>query len=409
MIQKHKIVVFFISLLAAVIFWLFVVTTVAPDTIGTVGGINVSMIGDTTLEARGLMVTSLDNETVWVELQTSRATLSKLNSGNMNATLDVSRITEAGDYDLSYSVYYPDTVNTGDIQLLRKSTDKIHVTVSAIATKTLPMELQWSGQVQEGYLFDEGQVSFEPDSVTLQGPDYEVNEVARVVAAYDVSDLTEPVSLQTEPIFLDALGNEITLSDLTTVSTSEISMTVPVSQYKDLELLVELSYGAGVSEENSEVTLDHDTIRVSGDAEVIDALGESITLGTIDLTQAVEGQEYVFPLHLPKGVQNISGEQIITAKVHFTGLIYRNYSVTDIELQNQPEDFDVELSTRTVTVRLRGSKSVLDAISAEDIHVQADLSNIAQTGTQTIKATVTIDGDPDVGVVGEIELTITVS
>lgn len=409
MIQKHKIVVFFISLLAAVIFWLFVVTTVAPDTIGTVGGINVSMIGDTTLEARGLMVTSLDNETVWVELQTSRATLSKLNSGNMNATLDVSRITEAGDYDLSYSVYYPDTVNTGDIQLLRKSTDKIHVTVSAIATKTLPMELQWSGQVQEGYLFDEGQVSFEPDSVTLQGPDYEVNEVARVVAAYDVSDLTEPVSLQTEPIFLDALGNEITLSDLTTVSTSEISMTVPVSQYKDLELLVELSYGAGVSKENSEVTLDHDTIRVSGDAEVIDALGESITLGTIDLTQAVEGQEYVFPLHLPKGVQNISGEQIITAKVHFTGLIYRNYSVTDIELQNQPEDFDVELSTRTVTVRLRGSKSVLDAISTEDIHVQADLSNIAQTGTQTIKATVTIDGDPDVGVVGEIELTITVS
>ena len=409
MIQKHKIVVFFISLLAAVIFWLFVVTTVAPDTIGTVGGINVSMIGDTTLEARGLMVTSLGNETVWVELQTSRATLSKLNSGNMNATLDVSRITEAGDYDLSYSVYYPDTVNTGDIQLLRKSTDKIHVTVSAIATKTLPMELQWSGQVQEGYLFDEGQVSFEPDSVTLQGPDYEVNEVARVVAAYDVSDLTEPVSLQTQPIFLDALGNEITLSDLTTVSTSEISMTVPVSQYKDLELLVELSYGAGVSEENSEVTLDHDTIRVSGDAEVIDALGESITLGTIDLTQAVEGQEYVFPLHLPKGVQNISGEQIITAKVHFTGLIYRNYSVTDIELQNQPEDFDVELSTRTVTVRLRGSKSVLDAISTEAIHVQADLSNIAQTGTQTIKATVTIDGDPDVGVVGEIELTITVS
>ena len=99
MIQKHKILVFFISLLAAVIFWLFVVSTVAPDTTGTVGGISVSMIGDTTLEARGLMVTEMDNETIWVELQTSRAMLSKLNAGTMSATVDVSRITEAGDYD----------------------------------------------------------------------------------------------------------------------------------------------------------------------------------------------------------------------------------------------------------------------------------------------------------------------
>lgn len=409
MIQKHKILVFFISLLAAVIFWLFVVSTVAPDTTGTVGGISVSMIGDTTLEARGLMVTEMDNETVWVELQTSRATLSKLNSGNMSATVDISRITEAGDYDLSYSVYYPDTVNTGEIQLLRKSTDTIHVTVCKIATKTMPMEIRWTGQVQDGYLFDEGQVAFTPESITLQGPDYEVNEVAHVVANYDVSDLTETVSMKTQPIFLDELGNEVTLSGLTTVSNSEIDMTVPISRYKDLALTVDLTYGAGVNETNASVTLDHDTIRVSGDADVIDALSDSIQLGSIDLTQAENNQEFVFTLNLPSGVQNISGDSAIVATVHFTGLEKRTFTVTDIVLENVPEGFDVDLTTRTVSVELRGSRSVLLKIDEEDLHIIADLSNIAQSGSQKIKVTVVIDGDPDVGVVGEVEIAITVS
>lgn len=409
MIQKHKIVVFLVSLLAAAIFWLFVVTTVAPDTTGSVSGIGVTVIGDTTLEARGLMVTELGNETVWVELQTSRATLSKLNAGNMTATLDVSRITEAGDYDLSYSVYYPDTVNTGDIQLLRKSVDKIHVTVNNIATKTLPLQLQWSGQVQDGYLFDEGQVDFEPETVTLQGPDYEINEVAKVVVAYDVSDLTQTVEFQQTPIYLDALGSEITLSDLVTVSNSEVFVTVPVLQYKDITLVPELSYGGGVTESNVRLDIEPQTIRVSGEADVIAALSDTLSIGSIDLSQSEEGQKYMFPLNLPKGVQNVSGDTYVTATVHFTGLVSRSFNVTDIDLLNPPDDYTVELSTRAVSVRLRGVKSVMDGILAEDIHVRADLSEITQSGTYTVKATVTVDGEPDVGVLGDVELIITLS
>ena len=283
------------------------------------------------------------------------------------------------------------------------------MTVSRIETKTLPMELRWTGQIQDGYLFDEGQVAFSPESITLQGPDYEVNEVTHVVANYDISDLTETVSMQVKPIFLDELGNEITLSDLTTVSSSEIDMTVPISRYKDLALIVDLTYGAGINESNASVTLDHDTIRVSGDADVIDALSDSLQIGSIDLTQAENNDEIVFTLNLPSGVQNISGESAIVATVHFTGLEKRTFEVTDIVLENVPEGFDVDLTTRTVSVELRGSRNVLLKIDEEDLHIIADLSNISQSGSQKIKVTVVIDGDPDVGVVGEVEIAITVS
>ncbi len=406
MIQKHKIIVLLLSLFAAIAFWLYVVTTVAPDTRGTVSGISVSLVGDTTLEARGLMITALDTSNIWVELETSRATLSKLNAGNMGATMDVSRITEAGDYNLSYTVYFPDTVNTGEIQLLRKSTDTIHVTVSKISTKTLPLELQWSGQVRDGYLFDDGAVVFDPETITLQGPDYEVNEVARVVTAYDVSDLTQTTELSAAPIFLDSLGNEITLSELTTVSTPEVFMTVPVSMYKDLTLAINLSYGAGINESNVSVSLEPQTIRVSGDPEVISAMSDTLNIGSLDLNNADDGDSFLYALMLPRGVENVSGESQVLAKVQFNGLTIRQYTITDIHLIYDSDELEPELSTRAVTVRLRGSKSILDKINAESIHIRADLTDLTQSGTYTVKAIVLIDGNPDVGLIGDVELIV---
>ena len=409
--QKHRVLLFFVSLLVAIIAWIYVVTTVAPDTTGTVSGIGVSVIGDTTLEARGLMITEMDTSAVRVELQTSRATLSKLNSGNMGATVDVSRITEAGEYDLSYAVSFPDTVNTGEIQLLRKSVDKIHVTVCNLVTKTIPMELKWSGQVPDGYLFDEGKVEFSPETLTLQGPDFEVNSIAKAVATFDVSGLTETVVQQQAPIFLDELGNEVVLSEVTEVSAGEVTMTVPVMRYKDIRLAVDLLYGAGINSDNVKVTLDPESIRVSGDSDIIGALGDSITLGSIDLTQAENNDTFPFQLqmYLPKGVTNVSGEPLVTATVAFTGLAVRTFTVTDIELLNEPEDYEVVLSTRAVSVRLRGSQELLDTISAEQIHVRADLADMEQSGTYTVVASVEIDGKPDVGVVRDVELIITLS
>ena len=105
----------------------------------------------------------------------------------------------------------------------------------------------------------------------------------------------------------------------------------------------------------------------------------------------------------------MSVEPLVTATVAFTGLAVRTFTVTDIELLNEPEDYEVVLSTRAVSVRLRGSQELLDTISADQIHVRADLADMEQSGTYTVVASVEIDGKPDVGVVRDVELIITLS
>lgn len=409
MIQKHKILVLLLSLLAAIVFWIYVVTTVAPDTTGSVSGIGINVLGDDKLDSYGLMITDMDTSAVTVRLDTTRATLSKLNSSNMSATIDVSRIATAGEYDLSYTISYPDTVNTGEIQLVGKSVDRIHIKVSNVRTRIVPMEIDWDGQVPDGYLFNDNEVTFAPEGITLVGPDYEVDTVARAVAYFDVSDLTEKQELQVQPVFLNADGEEITFSALTSVSDTEVRMTVPVQQYKDLRILANLIYTTGISEEDVEIEMSPETVRVSGEPDVISLLRDELLVGDVNLADAKNGARIKLPLELPRNVQNVSGETEVTVHVKLTGISTREFTVSDIVLMNVPEGYAAEdiLDTHSVKVTLRGKPALLNKIKLEDIHIIADLGDSPASGTYNVYAAVTVDGDPAVDVFGYVQLTIT--
>ena len=79
MFQGRKLITMLVSLLAAVLLWLYVVTSVAPQANKRVSGIPVTIDeGNNTFEDRGLIVTAQDISTVSLELTSSRSNLSKL-------------------------------------------------------------------------------------------------------------------------------------------------------------------------------------------------------------------------------------------------------------------------------------------------------------------------------------------
>ena len=60
MFRGHRIVTMLVSLLAAVLLWLYVVTVVAPETTTRVSEIPISIDGTFGLEERGLKITAQD-------------------------------------------------------------------------------------------------------------------------------------------------------------------------------------------------------------------------------------------------------------------------------------------------------------------------------------------------------------
>ena len=61
-------------------------------------------------------------------------------------------------------------------------------------------------------------------------------------------------------------------------------------------------------------------------------------------------------------------------------------------------------------VLIRGTQEAVDAVTASQVRIVADLSNLdLSTGSRTVPVKVYLDGSSEVGVVGEYNISISVS
>ena len=407
-----KLVFMLIALLAATLLWLYVVTVVSPESTTTVSAIPISIDGATVLEERGLIVTAQDVSTLNMSLSASRVNLSKLNAESIRVNADASRIRSPGIYAVTCTVTFPDTVRSSEVDILRKSVDSVTITVERLDRKSFPIDLNWTGTVQEGYLLEAESGELEPDTVTVIGPESDLKRIAKAVVNYDVSDLEE-TAIEVLPItFLDENGDVVALGEMSDVSPEEVSLTIPVVRTKKINLRVDLKEGGGVTADNAELTLDVETIRVKGAAELIDALEDTLVLGSVDLATVTNGEELSFDLSLPVGVTNIGGEETVKAKVRLFGVTTDEISVTDIRLVNEPAGYRTELSTRTVRVKVRGSTDEIREIksnAANGIYVLVDLAEYSQTGVFTVSGRVVNETHPAVSVAETVEIGVEIS
>ena len=410
--QRPNIIVMLVSLVAAVALWLYVVTVVAPEISTRVSAIPISIDGTIALEERGLIITAQDVTTLALEISTSRVNLSKLNAETIRVNADASKIREPGEYALTCSVTFPDTVRSSDVDLLRKSADAVTVTVTRLVRQSYVIQLNWSGSVKEGYLFEAGSVVMDPAEVVVYGPEEEVNRIDHVEVRYDVSDLEE-TTLETLPLyFLDAEGEEIAFSELTSVNFTYAGLTLPVYRTRSLELKLEFIEGGGVTEENVRYTLDIDSIRVKGAAEVIDELPDVWVVGTVDLSLISDEETTPFPLNLPAGVTNISGETEVSAEIRLVGVSSDTVPVSDIRVVNAPVGYDTEVTNRTVQVTVRGSTTEIKQIKQNrdnGIYILVDLADYTQTGAFTVPARVVNTAHPTLSMADTVEIGVVIS
>lgn len=410
--RSRKIVFALVSLLGAILVWLYVVTVIAPEATTRVSSIPINIDGTIVLEERGLIITSQDAESLSLELSASRVNLSKLNADSIRVNADASKIREPGEYALTCTVTFPDTVRSSDVDILRKSVDTVNITVTRIEQKTLPVQLNWTGSVKEGFLLEAESVQMDPAEITLTGPEAEVSQIAKAVVTLDVSDLEETV-VETLPVeFLNAANEPVEFSEATTVSATQVGMTLPVLRTKELRLTVNTLEGGGVTNENVTITLDVESIRVKGAAEVIDALEDSFIIGTVDLATLEDKQELSFNLSLPAGVTNMSGETEVKALIQVNGVQSDTISVTDIRMINTPEGYHTELSTRTARVRVRGSTEEIREIKANNdngIYILVDLADYYQTGAFTVPGKVINSSHPAVSTTDTVEIDVVIS
>ena len=402
-----------VSLLAAVILWLYVTTTEGVEREMMLSGVKIEFTGAESLrESSGLIVTEQDRTSVNITVKGSRRVLSKINSGNVTAAIDLSRVTTDGRYSVSYSLVYPTGVNPDEIAVVRSSSDVVNFYVDRQVRKTVPVEGRFLGSTAEGYLADENPV-FDPMVVTVSGPKTAVSAVDHAYISITRTEVDKTLSYFTTYDLMDADGNVIEDSSVIK-ETEEISVTLNVQSVKQVPLDINIVSGGGATrEENTSIVIDPAYIVLSGDAAAIDSVSK-IVLGTVDLS-AVNGEYSArYTVVPPDSTENLSGVSEAEVTVSIIGLVSQNFNIghDNISCINVPEGFNAEIINQALSVTIRAPEEDLARITASHIRAVADLSEVSEsnaTGFISPAVRIFIDGFPTAGVVGRYSIIVTLT
>lgn len=407
--RKNKLGSLLLSIAIAFGLWEYVVSYISPQDDNTFYNIPVTMEGESVLREQNLMITDKSSETVSLHLSGTRSDLSKLNSGNITVRVDLSSIDEPGVHELSYSrIGYPGDVPSNAIVVESRNPGSVMVTVDYRRTKDIPVQVRYIGNRSEGYIYDTENATLDNGTVNISGPATVVDQITSAVIEVDLTDRVEAFSESFRYTLCDENGEPVDAQQITT-NLEEVRLDMQIQQIRVLNLAAEIVYTGGATAENTTVTFEPETIRVSGGEAVLEALGDTLSVGTINLSDLDKSKnELKYPIVLPEGVTNQTGISEATVTVQFYGLKTKEFTLAQINAVNVPEGMEAEIINASLSVKVRGPAAQIDALTEEDIRAEVDFSN-AEAGNATYRVTLSFgERFPDVGALKTVAVSATV-
>ena len=398
--MKRKFLYALLSLVIAIGLWVYVVTVISPESEETVSGIPVVLNGSTLLSERGLMITTERLPSVTLKLYGNRSDLRKLNSSNIAIIMDVSRISEAGEKELTYSVSYPPDIPSGSIQVLSQYPERIAVSVKQRKTATVPVQLEYIGKVPAQYIVDKMNLELDYDTISVEGPEEVIEQIHHARVDIDLTDRTETINQSYRYTLCDENGQPVDAEQVVT-SVAQVQLKLTIQMVKKIDLVLKVVAGGGATEANTTIKMEPSSIQVSGSEQLLANL-DKLELGTINLGECPEGTVKVYDLNtlLPSGVTNLTGTDKASVTLNFPGMVTKELKISNILPQNVPEGLRAKIIGSDITVKIRGPELKIQLITEENVTVFVDFSK-EDEGVSQLIAEVYFDEDfGDVGVMG---------
>ena len=404
--NRSKVVRIVISILVAIAMWLYVDLERAPERTMTIRDIPVEFSGEnTTLADKNLMLLSGYDTTIDLKIRGPKRELVKMNRDNVRVIASTSSIDSVGVHQLDWTVSFPDGVVRTNVSVEKASLSQITVTVGELYTKEVPVECHVVGEVAEGYFT--GEVVLDPEVLTLRAQRDDLLNVSCAKLTVDISGATRSVVQTVDVQLYDYDGNPVENSNIRT-NTSLIQAKVPVLTTREVELAVEFSGVPGAAMNSIKCDITPKTVRLNGEADVLDSI-DKLVLATLHVDDLELHQQNSYVVTPPDGTWLVNGNEVATADITLEGIEEKSLTATSIEFDKLPSGLYAIAPDGGLTVRLWGLSEEIEAVTAENLRVIADMSAVTGQGTVTVPVTVTISGFNDVTVRGTYELTVTVT
>ena len=347
----------------------------------------------------GLIITNSYSNTTQIRLRAQRNTWLVLSPEDIQVTADLSSYGPG-----SYQVPLQIDIATQAV-LVSANPTSINVVIEEDRERTLPIQLDISGQPSVGYLDQDPEIDSE--TVTIRGPRSLVELVSEVRAEASIEGLRETFRDDLTLVALDSEGNRIT--DIS-ITPTDIEVVVPISQeagYRDVAVSVPTIGRPATGYYPTSITATPPLITVRGQPATIEAMQPYVETQPVDLTDLTDDLIIQVPVELPAGVTAID-TPIVEVFISIAAQLGSQALTVPITVINLSDSLEAELDTEEVEVILSGPLPVLDAMNVqEDILVTLDLENM-RIGTHQLEPTIEILGQEGVSVESVFPVTVEV-
>ena len=395
-----------VSLLASLTIWVYVTNGETEEFKTTFRNVRIEIVGEEALRAsRNLIVTDLNTSTVTVEIIGPRRVVAPLDSEDLVAQVDVSKLTRAAYTTLKYDIVYPSSVDERNITEERKTPEYVNFTVSQLITKQIQVRGGFEGRSAEGFTAETP--VFTPSTISVTGPEAYIRDIDHADVTFGqnvVADSTYTVDVAYT--LVDKNGDPVSTEYLT-LSPDTVEATLPILQVKNVTLGVDLIEGAGATKSNTIITVEPSFITLAGDSSILGGLNR-IILGTVNLAEFSSTFTETYPIAFDNELRNVTGVSEAKVTVEIVGLETRTFRVTNLSYVGAAEGTIVDVLTESLdNVVIRGTPEALDQIKAENIRAVADLTDIRDfTGSYLPLVKIYVDGVTDVGAVGQYMISV---
>ena len=403
-IYNNKLFWLVLSLAVSIAFWTYVTSQETDDYRRTFRGVKIELYGEDILKnSRNLVITDLDISTVTLEITGPRRIVAALDSSDLKARVDVSKLTIASYTSQTYSIVFPDGIDTTNITVNSKTPETVNFMVSSLISKTIQVRGSFDGSVAENRTAE--MPSFEPSTITVTGPESYVRNVSYAWVTFGAENIDTTYSVEVGYTLMNDRGEACDLTGLT-MSDETVLATLKLLELKDVPLSLNLIYGAGASESNTIVSIEPAYISLAGDSAILSTI-DTVVLADIDLNDIENNLSQVYPIIIDDSLRNLSGITEATVSIQLTDLTTKEFTVTNFNCTNITEGFTADILTNELDVTLRGSKESLESITDDMLYAEADLTDYNESvGTFLPRVNIIVEGNNDVGALGNYTITV---
>ncbi len=296
-----------ISVILAVIVWIYVVVLIDPPIDITISDIPVIYTNTFTLTNEGFVLSSEKPDDISVKLRGSRSTLAKIRPEYITAFIDLSEISaygQAGTYTVSLSVRLP----YDGVTVVEKKPGSVGISIDQIVTRTFPVTPEIVGVPREGYVVYESTLS--QSTVELTGPSQIISSIDKVKATINVADRTDDAVAASSLVFYNSNDDKVTDKNLT-AKPDRVDVRGVVLKTKTVPVKVVMSGGA---QTHTATLLTNSAVTILAKADAVDRISEIYTK-PVNVSAIRTGTTVTAALDVPDGIIVSGGITEVSVKI----------------------------------------------------------------------------------------------